>query len=106
MVELVSQLKAVEKNDRDAPNMSKSQNPTKEVIPILKKRFYRRTTVNDFQPQSISHTDLGGKLVFAIDVAKVDMVAALAGADGRVLQATHTTPIAAFSFRGTDLVCP
>jgi transposase len=42
--------------------------------------------VNDFQQDSISHADLGGKLVFAIDVAKVDMVAAIAAADGRVLQ--------------------
>ena len=65
--------------------MSKSENPTKEVIPIMKKRIYRRMPVNDFQPQSISPADLGGKLVLAIDVAKVDMVAALAGADGRVL---------------------
>jgi transposase len=66
--------------------MSKSQNPTKEVIPIMKKRIYRRMPVNDFQPDTISHADLGGKLVFAIDVAKVDMVAAFTGADGRVLQ--------------------
>jgi hypothetical protein len=51
----------------------------------MKKRIYRRMPVNDFQPDSISHADLGGKLVFAIDVAKVDMVAALAAADGRVL---------------------
>jgi transposase len=65
--------------------MSKSQNPTKEVIPIMKKRIYRRMPVNDFRPQSISPADLGGKLIFAIDVAKVDMVAALADADGRVL---------------------
>jgi transposase len=66
--------------------MSKSQNPTKEVIPIMKKRIYRRMPVNDFQPDSISHADLGGKLVFAIDVAKVDMVAAIATSEGRVLQ--------------------
>jgi len=65
--------------------MSKSQNPTKEVIPIMKKRIYRRMPVNDFQPQSISAADVGGKLVFAIDVAKVDMVAALASASGSVL---------------------
>src|ERR1017187_9247937 len=65
--------------------MSKSQNPTKEVIPIMKKRVYRRMPVNDFQPDTVSHADLGGKLIFAIDVAKVDMVAALAAADGRVL---------------------
>ena len=66
--------------------MSKSQNPTKEVVPIMKKRIYRRMPVNDFQPDSISQADLGGKLVFAIDVAKVDMVAAIAAADGHVLQ--------------------
>jgi transposase len=52
----------------------------------MKKRIYRRMPVNDFQQDSISHADLGGKLVFAIDVAKVDMVAAIAAADGRVLQ--------------------
>ena len=66
--------------------MSKSQNSMKEVIPIMKKRIYRRMPVNDFQPDSVSQPDLGGKLVFAIDVAKVDMVAAIAAADGRVLQ--------------------
>ena len=51
----------------------------------MKKRIYRRIPVNDFQPETVSHADLGGKLVFAIDVAKVDMVAAVAAADGRVL---------------------
>jgi hypothetical protein len=66
--------------------MSKSQNPTKEVIPIMKKRIYRRMPVNDFQPETVSPADLGGKLVFAIDIAKVDMVAAVAAGDGRVLQ--------------------
>jgi len=52
----------------------------------MKKRIYRRMPVNDFQPETISHAALGGKLVFAVDVAKVDMVAAIAAADGRVLQ--------------------
>ena len=66
--------------------MSCLENPTKEVIPIMRKRIYRRMPVNDFQPAAISPADLGGKLVFAIDVAKVDMVAAIAAADGRVLQ--------------------
>lgn len=66
--------------------MSCLANPTKEVIPIMRKRIYRRMPVNDFQPDSIALADLGGKLVFAIDVAKVDMVAAIATADGRVLQ--------------------
>jgi hypothetical protein len=81
----VSQLKVVREKGRGCPKVSKSKNPTKEVIPIMKKRIYRRMPVNDFQPQTISHADLGGKLVFAIDVAKVDMVAALAGANGHVL---------------------
>jgi transposase len=70
---------------RGRPEDVVSQNPTKEVIP-MKKRIYRRMPVNDFQHDSISHADLGGKLVFAIDVAKVDMVAAIAAADGHVLQ--------------------
>jgi transposase len=65
--------------------MSKSQNSTKEVIPIVKKRIYRRMPVNDFQPDTVSAADLRGKLVFGVDIAKVDMVAAIAGADGRVL---------------------
>jgi transposase len=51
----------------------------------MKKRIYRRMPVNDFQPETVSHAELGGKLVLAIDVAKVDMVAAVAAADGRVL---------------------
>jgi transposase len=70
---------------RGRPEDVVSQNPTKEVIP-MKKRIYRRMPVNDFQPASISHADLGGKLVFAIDVAKVDMVAAIAAADRRILR--------------------
>jgi transposase len=64
--------------------MSCVEKPTKEVIP-MKKRIYRRMPVNDFQPESIARADLGGKLIFAVDVAKVDMVAAIAAADGRVL---------------------
>jgi len=51
----------------------------------MKKRIYRRMPVNEFQPQSISPSDLGERLVFAIDIAKVDMVAAFAASDGRVL---------------------
>jgi transposase len=65
--------------------MSQSNNPTKEVIPIMKKRIYRRMPVNNFQPETVSLADLGGKLIFAIDVAKVDMVAAVAAADGHAL---------------------
>jgi len=52
----------------------------------MKKRIYRRMPVNDFQPESIPPAALGGRLVFAVDIAKVDMVAAFAAADGRVLQ--------------------
>jgi transposase len=52
----------------------------------VKKRIYRRMPVNDFQPQTISPAELGGRVIFAVDVAKVDMVAAVAAADGRVLQ--------------------
>jgi len=70
---------------RGRPEDVVSLNPTKEVIP-MKKRIYRRMPVNDFQPDSISSADLGGKLVFAIDIAKVDMVAAIAAADRRVLR--------------------
>ena len=51
----------------------------------MKKRIYRRMPVNDFQHQTIALDELGGRLVFAIDVAKVDMVAAFAAEDGRVL---------------------
>jgi transposase len=56
----------------------------KENIP-MKKRIYRKMPVNQFQPSSISLDDVGARLVFAVDVAKVDMVAAIAGGDGRVL---------------------
>jgi hypothetical protein len=80
----ISQLKVVEEEDGDAPKMSKSKNSTKEVIP-MKKRIYRRMPVNEFQPQSIPHADLGGRLVFAVDIAKVDMVAAFAASDGHAL---------------------
>jgi Transposase IS116/IS110/IS902 family len=56
----------------------------KEVIP-MKKRIYRKMPVNQFQPSSFSFADVGARLVVAVDVAKVDMVAAIAGNDGRVL---------------------
>jgi len=77
----------------------------------MKKRIYRRMPVNDFHPETISHSDLGGKLVFAVDVAKVDMVAALAAADGRVLhticwKAPDQNPLVLSilrGFRGADI---
>jgi hypothetical protein len=64
--------------------MSKVLNPTKEVIP-MKKRIYKQIPVNSFQPSSIDFGALAGPLVFAIDVAKVDMVAAIATGTGQVL---------------------
>jgi transposase len=56
----------------------------KEDIP-MKKRIYRKMPVNQFQPSSISRDEVGARLVVAVDVAKVDMVAAIADGDGRVL---------------------
>ena len=44
--------------------MSKSENSTKEVIPVMKKRIDRKMPVNGFQPDSIAHADLGGKRTF------------------------------------------
>jgi transposase len=58
---------------------------TNEGVIPMKKRIYRTMPVNAFQPSSIRREDVGGKLVVAVDVAKVDMVAALATADRRVL---------------------
>lgn len=51
----------------------------------MKKRIYRTMPVNAFQPCSIRREEVGGRLVVAVDVAKVDMVAALVAADHRVL---------------------
>jgi transposase len=51
----------------------------------MKKRIYKQTPVNSFLPSSIDFGLLAGNLVFAIDVAKVDMVAAFATSDGQVL---------------------
>lgn len=51
----------------------------------MKKRIYKRISVNSFLPSSIDLRALEGHLVFAIDVAKVDMVAAIATRGGQVL---------------------
>jgi len=51
----------------------------------MKKRIYRKMPVNQFQPSSISRDEVGARLVVAVDVVKVDMVAAIADGDGRVL---------------------
>ena len=54
--------------------------------PHHEEAYLSRMPVNDFQPQSISAAELGGRVIFAVDIAKVDMVAAFAAADGHVLQ--------------------
>jgi len=51
----------------------------------MKKRIYRTTPVNAFHACTVRREDIGTKLVVAVDVAKVDMVAAFASADRRVL---------------------
>jgi transposase len=43
----------------------------------MKKRTYRRTPINDFDPMKLEKQEAGSRLVLAIDVAKHDMVAAL-----------------------------
>lgn len=52
----------------------------------MKKRIYRRIPVKQFEGASIRPEDVGSRLIVAVDVAKVDMVAALVAADGTVLK--------------------
>ena len=49
----------------------------------MKKRSYRKISINQFQPETVMKLVPKGKLVFAIDVAKVDMVAAFADERGQ-----------------------
>ncbi|HTW93074.1 MAG TPA: transposase [bacterium] len=58
---------------------------TNEGVIPMKKRIYRTMSVNAFQPCTVRREDVGGRLVVAVDIAKVDMVAAFAAADGRIL---------------------
>jgi transposase len=51
----------------------------------MKKRIYKQIPVNSFLPSSIDFGAMAGRLVFAIDVAKVDMVAAIATSSGQVI---------------------
>ena len=51
----------------------------------MKKRTYRRRPVNEFDLSRIQPDAFGPRVVFAIDVAKVDMVAAIADDRGQVL---------------------
>jgi transposase len=51
----------------------------------VKRRAYRRTPINQFEPNVIRDKVTDDRLVFAIDVAKEDMVAALATEHAEVL---------------------
>ena len=52
----------------------------------MKKRIYRKIAVKEVEVESLI-AELGdGRVVFAIDVAKVDMVAAVVAGDGRVVR--------------------
>lgn len=51
----------------------------------MKKRIYRKISINKIQLEAVMNLLPKGKLVFAIDVAKVDMVAALADGQGQVV---------------------
>ena len=52
----------------------------------MKKRTYRKIAVKEVDAVGLSAELGGGKVVFAIDVAKVDMVAAVVAGDGRVVR--------------------
>ena len=49
----------------------------------MKKRSYRKISINQFQLDTVICLVPKGRLVFAVDVAKVDMVAAFADERGR-----------------------
>ena len=51
----------------------------------MKRRAYRRTPINQFEPKVIRDKATGNRLILAIDVAKQDMVAALATETAEVL---------------------
>jgi transposase len=51
----------------------------------MKKRSYRKISINQFQPDMVMKVVPKGKLVFAVDVAKVDMVAAFADERGQAV---------------------
>jgi hypothetical protein len=52
----------------------------------MKKRTYRKISVKEVDVESLIGELGSGRVVFAIDVAKVDMVAAVAAGDGRVVR--------------------
>ena len=53
--------------------------------PLMKKRNYKKISINQFQLEPVLKAIPKGRLVFAIDVAKVDMVAAVADGNGQVV---------------------
>jgi transposase len=59
--------------------------PDKGCHPLMKKRSYRKISINQFQPETVMKLIPKGRLVFAIDVAKVDMVAAFADERGQAV---------------------
>jgi transposase len=52
----------------------------------MKKRIYRKVPIKQFQLEQLTEAVPPGRLVFAIDVAKVDMVAAFADQRGEALR--------------------
>jgi transposase len=51
----------------------------------MKKRSYRKISINHFRTEVVTTAIARGRLVFAVDVAKVDMVAAIADDRGHVV---------------------
>jgi transposase len=52
----------------------------------MKKRTYRKIAVKEVDIESLIAELGGGRVVFAVDVAKIDMVAAVVASDGRVVR--------------------
>jgi hypothetical protein len=52
----------------------------------MKKRTYRKIAVKEIDVAALAAELGSGRAVFAIDVAKVDMVAAIVAGDGRVIR--------------------
>jgi transposase len=61
-----------------------------EVIP-MKKRAYQKTPINDFSPEALAGGLTAERVVLAIDVAKREMVAALATERGEVMRTVAWT---------------
>jgi phosphatidylserine decarboxylase len=55
-----------------------SRSPTEAS---MKKRIYRKTRIQDVRAEGVSAALAGERIIFAVDVAKEDMVGVLVGAD-------------------------